>query len=451
MQTGSSTPPPAAPSASSAGVSGGSEVYRIEADNFARRIWSHPQDIVYAIGFDANERPVLGTGNKGNIYRVENGNAFSLLINAVPTQVTGFARGSKGRLYAVTGNIGKVYQIGPDTEKQGTFESDPLDAGFFSYWGRLAYKADLAGGNIAFQTRSGNLDRPQKNWSPWASLDKNGRVSSPSARFLQYKLTLNAGPAGASPDVSEVDVAYMGKNVAPAIDEIEITPPNYRFPAPSTATLTSAPSITLPALGAHKRTSSVSIDALSSGSQTLQFAKGSAGARWATSDANGDDLIFRVEIRGVRETEWKLLKDKVKEKYLTWDSTAYPDGEYRLRLTVSDAPGNPPEQALTREIVSDPLLIDNTPPQILGLAASRTVQKITARWKAKDNLSVIEKAEYSVNGSDWVVVQPATRLSDSPELDYVLTFEAPAKGEQTLAVRVSDEYDNQSVEKIVVK
>ena len=54
-----------------------------------------------------------------------------------------------------------------------------------------------------------------------------------------------------------------------------------------------------------------------------------------------------MEIRGVNETEWKLLKDKVTEKYFSWDSTAFPDGEYRLRMTASDSPSNPPADALS--------------------------------------------------------------------------------------------------------
>ena len=42
-----------------------------------------------------------------------------------------------GRIYAVTGNIGEIFSIGPELETSGTFESDVFDAGAFSYWGRL--------------------------------------------------------------------------------------------------------------------------------------------------------------------------------------------------------------------------------------------------------------------------------------------------------------------------
>ena len=47
----------------------------------------------------------------------------------------------------------------------------------------------------------------------------------------------------------------------------------------------------------------------------MPYAKGFIGARWAASDENGDTLIYKVEIRGKHESNWKLLKDKVKEKY----------------------------------------------------------------------------------------------------------------------------------------
>jgi len=187
-----------------------------------------------------------------------------------------------------------------------------------------------------------------------------------------------------------------------------------------------------------------------SGSASLQYAKGHIGARWLARDENGDALQFKVEIRGARESEWKLLKDNVRERSLSWDATAYPDGEYRLRVTATDAADNPPHQALSSVQESDNFVVDNTPPQITGLAATRTGARIELKWRAVDALHSLKKAEYSVNGGEWLAVQPTTRLTDSPQHDYTLTVDAPA-GEATIAVRVSDVHDNQSVEKTVVR
>lgn len=66
-------------------------------------------------------------------------------------------------------------------------------------------------------------------------------------------------------------------------------------------------------------------------------------------------------------------------------------------------------------------------------------------------MSNIKKAEYSLDGGEWTMVAPVTKLSDSPSLDYDLTLDRVTAGEHTLAVRVTDEYDNESSNKVVVR
>ena len=105
-----STPPP--PSLGASAVTGGSEVYRIDPGGTPRRYWTHAQDVVYAIAFDQEGRVLLGTGNKGNLYRIESATQYTLMLNVPCTQITAFG-GGNGHLYAVTGNVGKVYEIGP--------------------------------------------------------------------------------------------------------------------------------------------------------------------------------------------------------------------------------------------------------------------------------------------------------------------------------------------------
>ncbi len=161
-------------------------------------------------------------------------------------------------------------------------------------------------------------------------------------------------------------------------------------------------------------------------------------------------MIFAAEIRGVNETGWKLLKDKIHEHYFSWDSTAFPDGKYMLRITASDAPSNPPDQAASSSWESDPFLIDNTPPEITDLRGAPSGTKVEIRFHAKDALSVLNKAEYSVNGGDWMMVDPTTRLNDSMEEDYRVLVDR-GQGEVTVAVRVSDACDNEAVAKTVVK
>src|SRR5580704_4646897 len=272
-------------------IAGGSEVYRINPDGSPRKVWSNTQDVVYAIGFDAGGLPLVGTGNRGKIYRLDSDTVSTLLLDAPPTQVTGFGRGPKGGdLYAITGNIGKVFRIGPGFEKKGTFESPVLDAGAFAYWGRINYRGL---GKITVYTRSGNRSHPESNWSPWATPQTDpsaaacdscgaGRTVSPSARFLQYKIDLTPAAGQPEPEVSYVEVAYLPKNVAPQVEAIDITPANYRFPA-QLLSLTPSTSITLPPIGQQKSNSSASGEG-GGVSQTLNYAKGFESARWLALD-----------------------------------------------------------------------------------------------------------------------------------------------------------------------
>lgn len=437
-------PPPTFASALPS-ISGGSEVYRINPDRSPRRIWQHASEVVYAIGFDGGGRVLLGTGNKGRIYRLESDRLHTLLVNSSSTQITGFLTASTGAVYTVAANLGRIFQLGPGAEKQGQVESDVLDAGAFSYWGRARYEGEEHGGQVSLETRTGNMDRPQKNWSPWSQVTlggRTGRIGSPSARFLQYRLKLTAAASGSSPQVSLMEMAYLTKNVAPVVEEIEATPPNYRFPAPSASS--SAQTLSLPPMGQKRRSSSsLSLDSGSS----LNYARGWAGVRWKAADDNGDKLSYTVEIRAIGEQSWKPLKDNLHEARYSWDTTSFADGEYQVRVTASDAPGNPPAEALKASLESEAFLIDNSAPEISGVSlTAASGGKATLRWKAKDGRSVIEKAEYSVNGGEWLVAQPAGRLADSPELTYEVTLER-GQGELSVAIRATDEFENQAVAK----
>ena len=128
----------------------------------------------------------------------------------------------------------------------------------YSLWGRLSFEGES-------ERRAGRRRDAQRQSGPAAEelesvvgarshRPKGAPVTSPAARFVQWKATLTADSAGHSPELESVDVAYLPKNVEPRIDEIEITPPNYKFPASSTPLLSliqPQQTLTLPPLGRH--------------------------------------------------------------------------------------------------------------------------------------------------------------------------------------------------------
>jgi hypothetical protein len=263
---------------------------------------------------------------------------------------------------------------------------------------------------------------------------------------VQFRATLTAAPGDTvSPALDSVDIAYLRQNVPPRIDQIQMTPPNYKFPAPVTPlTLSSPATLTLPALGAPSKAGPESSG--STLTPSMSYSKGGQGVRWAASDENGDTLIYKIEIRGEKEKNWQLLRDKVREKYYSFDSDAFPDGDYRIRISASDSPSNTPDDSLETQAEGDPFTIDNSPPRISGLSATGNV----IQWNAADRLSTIRRAEYSVDGADWTVVDPVSRLSDAQALDYKLTLKNLSPGEHTVAVRSTDDFDNTATEKIVL-
>src|SRR5258708_30090311 len=156
------------------------------------RLWPSREDLVYAFGFEQRGRCVAGTGNRGHIFASNGVDDFTDLVKASGTQITAFAGAPGGRLYASSSNLGKIFVLGPGPEAEGTYESDVFDARVFSRWGRAAVRS---AGNAELFARSGNVDNPDRNWSPWTAVDlANGtELKVPPARFVQWKAVLHAG------------------------------------------------------------------------------------------------------------------------------------------------------------------------------------------------------------------------------------------------------------------
>ena len=197
---------------------GGSEVYRISPDGSPKTIWSSKEDLVYALAFDHAGRLLAGTGNKGKLYAIR-GDDYTDLSKASANQVTAFARAPKGGLYAATSNLGKVFLLGANPVAEGTYESDVFDAKIFSKWGRAEVRGT---GNFELFARSGNVDNPDRNWSPWKKVDlaKELPVDAPPARFIQWKAVLHSG--NPAPVIDSVTLNYLPKNVAPEVDEVTV-------------------------------------------------------------------------------------------------------------------------------------------------------------------------------------------------------------------------------------
>jgi hypothetical protein len=76
--------------------------------------------------------------------------------------------------------------------------------------------------------------------------------------------------------------------------------------------------------------------------------------------------------------------------------------------------------------------------QRTAVVASGVIVKFTAR----DTSSSIERAQYSVDGGDWILVAPSGGISDAPEERYEFSLNGLSPGEHTIAVRAYDKFEN---------
>jgi hypothetical protein len=428
------------------GASGGSEIYRITPDGAPSRLWTSHEDLVYALGFDQHGRLLAGTGNRGHIFAINGVDDFTDLIKASATQITAFAAAPGGGLYAAGSNLGKIFVLGPGTEAEGTYESDVFDAHIFCLWGRASVRS-AGNSNVELYARSGNVDNPDRNWSRWTRVDlaAGSELKVPAARFVQWKAVLHAG--NPTPRLDDVLLNYLPKNVAPEIDEI-VVQPGYRYqPVPHVTG------------GEPPVAGQVRFDPPPPAIRD----RDSIGIRWSAHDDNDDQLVYTVYYRGDGESRWLLLKDNLSDRFYGFDASLLPDGGYTVKIIASDAPSHSPGEALYAERISSRFEVDTTAPVIDNLVATLDGKQIRVRFRASDSFSAIKRAEYSVDGGDWLFVEPVGRLSDSKTEDYDFRAAVPqaearpammaedTRNDHVVVVRAYDRFDNLATAKTVIR
>ena len=424
-----------------AGATGGSEIYRIAPDGSPTRVWTSREDLVYALAFDQHGTLLAGTGNRGHIFAIYGEDNFSDLLRVGATQVTAFAAAPGGGLYLSTSNFGKLFLLGPAPNPEGTYESDVFDAHIFSQWGRAEFRGS---GNVELFSRSGNVDNPDRNWSPWTKVDlaKGEELKVPAARFVQWKTVLRAGSP--APRVDSVLLNYLPKNVAPGIDDVTVQV-GYRFQ--SLPRMSSADTGVVPGQPHFDQPIPAIRD------------RDSIGVKWSTHDDNDDQLVYSVYYRGDGQSRWLLLKDNLSDRSYSFDASLLPDGGYTVKVIASDAPSHSPGDALTTEKESSRFEVDSTPPQVQNLGATVTGRQIHVSFRAADSFSPIKRAEYSIDASDWQFVEPVDQISDSKTENYDFKVALPPSDqakpsaddrEHVVVVRVYDRYDNLGAAKFVI-
>jgi sugar lactone lactonase YvrE len=435
IQTGGAPPARGGPSAGA--------IFRILPDGASDQIWESREDMPYDIAFEPGGSVLVATGNKGKIYRLS-GDPLqpTLVARANAQQITSIVSEREGRVLLATSNPGKLIRLGAARADRGTYTSDVRDAQTVAMWGTIKWQEGGGGGRVEISTRSGNTRTPDETWSDWspAYTDHDGsQISSPRARYLQWRAALVAVRSD-SPVLTSVTAAYLPRNLRPRVTSITVQPPGTVFQRP----FPTDPEIAgFEGDPPDRRAASASQGSASS-SPSLgrrQYQKGLLTFIWRAEDDNRDELTYDVSYRREGETSWKPLKAGLSEAILVWDTTSVPNGRYLVRVVASDAPSNSAATALTGALESTSFDIDNTPPAITVSSARRDGNRLTIAFDARDGHSAIQKAEYSLDGDRWQMVYPKDGIADSKYEQFELSLDGTATGRGVM-LRVSDALNN---------
>ena len=171
--------------------------------------------------------------------------------------------------------------------------------------------------------------------------------------------------------------------------------------------------------------------------------------RWKVENLDGDELTYRLVFREQNEAVWRPLggPDPLTKTEYDWNTEGIPDGNYVVRVTASDERSEPRERVLDATLASEPILVDNRKPEVLGLTAKYPF----VSGRARDDQSPLTGLEYAIDGGDWHVLAPADGICDDLVESFTLKLPTLPAGPHAVTVRAWDSADNVAAASITVR
>ncbi len=413
-------------------------IYKITREGLVKKIFEIDQAFILGMSLDKQNNLYAVTANNSGIYKINQDEISSSLANVEEVQVLCCLSTQNDEVYIGTGNMGKVCKISPSYAKEGTFLSNVLDTATLSNWGCISWTSKQPEGTrVMLATRSGNCEKPDVTWDNWSSpyLSPGRKITSRPARFIQYKAILETTNTETTPSLNTVSLSYLPKNHPPAIISFTIEKDVSSLQKSS------------------KTNGKVETKPQTPAGQKPHYQIAQKSIQWEVEDQNNDTVQVVVYYKGVDEKAWKIIdKNTQKKGTYAWDTLRLPDGEYQIKLVVSDEPDNPPETALSAENTAPPVVVDNSRPVIQPLS---TMDKADGRCvisgSAKDDHSSIVKIQYTADGQEWISAYPVDGVFDSTEEAFQITTKPLAPGDYTLIINAFDGEGNIGAEKVMIE
>jgi hypothetical protein len=415
----------AQPTPTAGKTKGKGTLYRFDPDGTPHQLIDETEEHFVSLEVGDDGQPYVGTGAEGRIYTVDASLNASLVADTDERQVGALILRGKDH-YVLSSDPAVLHAVRGVGGADAVWTSKVLDAGLRARFGTLRWESS---GTLEISTRTGNTKDPDDTWSAWSQpLAAAGVVSSPPGRFVQVRARWSRDPKAV---LREVSLPFVTDNLRAVITEVEASS------------------------GAKKSKKSGSSDeggVKESGGPIDSKPETTVSLSWKVDNPDKDPLRYRLQYRMVGTTTWyDMLKpqEKLTKDSYTWETSAMPEGEYRVRVVATDELSNPPARVTRDEMESGVVLVDNTPPSIQELrAAGRRVQAVVV-----DGVGPIERMEISVAGSDeWYPFFPKDGIFDEQreELDADVS-PISSQGAVLLAVRVYDRANNYVVKNVALK
>jgi hypothetical protein len=398
---------------------GSGELYRFLPDGRAERLLDEKEEFFTALALSRDREPWVGTGLKARVLAVRPRLESRQIADLEERQVGAIVVRPGGADLVVASDPGVVYDVQSLGSRHGSYTSAALDAGLRARFGTV--RMDASSG-VEVQFRSGNTDEPGQFWSDWSPPVSSGEEPKvPRGRFLQFKVTMPAGP---DRTLRRIEIPFVTDNLKATVQKI-------------TADLAA-----LPKTSKGLKSSGGPIEGAPSPKLKVSF---------EVDNPDEDDLHYRVEYASSGSNRWfdalepgtVLLKNS-----FTWDTSALAEGEYRLRVTASDELSNGPDQAEKHWLESGVILVDNTAPQLIGWKWADG----TLSGGVTDGLGPVRRVEVRIDGSEeWFPLGPADGILDERSEEFRVKWNADqTKPVDTLTVRAFDAALNSSVQIVKV-
>jgi WD40 repeat protein len=391
---------------------GENSLYRIGADGTVREIFR--ERALLMCHLRQNGRIFIGTGMDGQLFEVnESSRERSEIARLDHGQILCLLARRDGTIVVGTGDPGKLYVLQDKYTAKGSVVSEVLDAKLISKWGALRWTADTpTGTSLTFAVRSGNVAEPDDTWSEWSAEQtdpKQAIVAAPTARYLQYRVSLASTNPDTTPVLNGLTIRYMTTNQAPEVTSLEV-----------------------PDLDAVNQENA----------KKIHF-------KWNATDANEDELTYSVYVKKDGWTSWVLLDDNMEKKDFEWDATTTPSGVYHVKVVASDRKDNSDEDALTGEKTAGPFIVCHEPPKVTVKVSGIEGDQAVIEASATSPLVRIASASFSLNGKKWVNVFPSDGIFDSKNESFKFKTESLKPGAYVLVLKVRDAAANTGTADVV--